>query len=108
MVTALQTNAGNYTWVLATIGANNGAGYQIAGGEPVMAIGGFNGTDATPTLAQFKSYVTAGKIHYFVAGGTGGNSGTSSQITTWVEANFKTVTIGTTTFYDLTSPTPAA
>ncbi len=108
VVTALQTNAGNYTWVLATIGANNGAGYQIASGEPVMAIGGFNGTDATPTLTQFESYVTAGKIHYFVAGGTGGNSGTSSQITTWVEANFKTVTIGSTTFYDLTSPTAAA
>ena len=107
VVTALQTDASRYTWVLATIGANNGAGYQLASGEPVMNIGGFNGTDATPTLAQFQSYVSAGRIHYFVAGRTGGNSSTSSQISTWVAANFKTVTIGGTTFYDLTAPITA-
>ena len=34
-----------------------------------MAIGGFNGTDPTPTLAQFEQYVRAGEIHYFIAGG---------------------------------------
>jgi hypothetical protein len=101
----LQTDASSYTWVLATIGANNAAGYQLGSGEPVMAIGGFNGTDETPSLAQFQRYVAAGKIHYFVAGGTGGSSAASSEITTWVAANFNTVTIGTTTFYDLTSPT---
>ena len=40
--------------------------------EPVMAIGGFNGTDPSPTLAQFQAYVRAGKIHYFLASGGGG------------------------------------
>ena len=47
--------------------SNNAAGYQLASGEPVMAIGGFNGTDPAPTLAQFEQYVAAGKIHYFIA-----------------------------------------
>ncbi len=50
MTTLLQTDAGSYTWVLATIGANQASGYQLASGDPVMAIGGFNGTDPTPTL----------------------------------------------------------
>ena len=45
LVTALQTDAGSYTWVLATVGANNAAGYQLATGDAVMAIGGFNGSD---------------------------------------------------------------
>jgi hypothetical protein len=99
----LETDAGAYTWAAAAIGAQNAASYQLATGEPVMAIGGFNGTDPSPTLAQFKGYVAAGKIHYFIAGGGmgGGDAGTSSQISTWVQANFKQVTAGSTTFYDL-------
>ena len=36
---------------------------------PVMAIGGFNGSDPSPTLAQFQQYVADGKVHYFIGGG---------------------------------------
>ncbi|WP_330265853.1 glycosyltransferase family 39 protein [Streptomyces griseorubiginosus] len=103
----LQADADDYTWAAAAIGAQNAASYQLATDESVMAIGGFNGTDPSPTLAQFKKYVADGRIHYFISSGTGGgmggsSSGTSSQITSWVEANFKKVTVGSATFYDLT------
>ncbi|MFF0588715.1 ArnT family glycosyltransferase [Streptomyces sp. NPDC003781] len=105
----LETDADAYTWAAAAIGSQNAASYQLSTGDPVMAIGGFNGTDPSPTLAQFKQYVADGRIHYFIGGGTGGgmggDSGTASQITEWVEANFKEVTAGSATFYDLTSPT---
>src|SRR5205823_4239060 len=53
----LQTDAGDYRWVAATIDANSAAGYELATGEAVMAIGGFNGSDPAPTLAQFQAYV---------------------------------------------------
>ncbi|MFJ9177006.1 glycosyltransferase family 39 protein [Streptomyces sp. NPDC102360] len=107
----LQTNAGDYTWAAATIGSQNQSSYQLATGDPVMAIGGFNGTDPSPTLAQFKQYVEDGKIHYFIGSGSSGSSGggmggsssgSASKITKWVEANFKKVTVGSSTFYDLT------
>ncbi|WP_328748609.1 glycosyltransferase family 39 protein [Streptomyces sp. NBC_00285] len=103
----LEADAGDYTWAAAAIGAQNAASYQLATDGSVMAIGGFNGTDPSPTLAQFKKYVEDGKIHYFISSGTGGgmggsSSGTSSQISSWVEATFKKVTVGTATFYDLT------
>ncbi|NUR01816.1 MAG: glycosyltransferase family 39 protein [Streptomyces sp.] len=107
----LEANASQYTWVAAAIGAQNAASYQLSTGDPVMAIGGFNGTDPSPTLAQFKKYVADGRIHYFISSGTGGggmggtSSGTSSQITSWVEKNFKKVTVGSSTFYDLTQKT---
>jgi 4-amino-4-deoxy-L-arabinose transferase-like glycosyltransferase len=109
LTAALQTDADQYTWVAATIGANQAAGYQLASEKPVMAIGGFNGSDPWPTLAVFQQYVANGQIHYFIAGGGGfggggnGDGGPSSQITTWVEANFTATTIGATTVYDLTS-----
>ncbi|WP_431986270.1 glycosyltransferase family 39 protein [Streptomyces griseoflavus] len=102
----LETDAGDYTWAAAAVGAQNAASYQLATGAPVMAIGGFNGTDPSPTLDRFKEYVADGRIHYFVAGGGmgggGRDSGTSAEITSWVEETFEEVTAGTATFYDLT------
>ncbi|MFC8239478.1 ArnT family glycosyltransferase [Streptomyces chartreusis] len=105
----LEKNAEHYTWAAAAIGAQNAASYQLATGDPVMAIGGFNGTDPSPTLAEFKKYVEDGKIHYFIGSGSGGgmgggSSGTSSQISSWVQENFESVTVDGSTFYDLTQP----
>ena len=111
VVSALQADASSYTWVAAAVGSQNAAGLQLASGEPVMAIGGFNGSDPSPTLAQFQDYVEAGKIHYLLAsqggrgggpGGGMGGTGTASEITEWVAANYATVAIGDQTFYDLT------
>jgi 4-amino-4-deoxy-L-arabinose transferase-like glycosyltransferase len=106
LVALLQQDASRYTWVAAAVGANSAAGVQIAAGEPVMAIGGFNGTDPTPTLAQFQQDVSAGTIHYFLAGGRGfgGGSGDSGAIATWVASHFTAQTVGGATVYDLTAP----
>ncbi|MFD8142424.1 ArnT family glycosyltransferase [Streptomyces sp. NPDC059708] len=118
---ALRADAGRYTWAAAAIGSQNAASYQLASGRPVMPLGGFNGSDPSPTLERFKEYVKAGRIHYFIAqggledggesrtagraGGQGGPGGSvSTAVDTWVKANFKAVTIGGATFYDLTAP----
>ncbi|MFJ4368733.1 ArnT family glycosyltransferase [Streptomyces chartreusis] len=105
----LEKNAEHYTWAAAAIGAQNAASYQLSTGDPVMAIGGFNGTDPSPTLAEFKKYVEEGRIHYFIGSGSGGgmgggSSGSSSQISSWVQENFESVTVDGSTFYDLTQP----
>jgi 4-amino-4-deoxy-L-arabinose transferase-like glycosyltransferase len=113
---ALRTDASSYTWVAATVGAESASGYQLAAKEPVMAIGGFNGTDPAPSLARFEQLVAQGRIHYFIGGGlgagafaglfsAGGSSGSSndaSQIQQWVEQHYTATTIGGTTMYDLT------
>ena len=109
LTAALQSDSDRYRWVAATISANQAAGYQLASEEPVMAIGGFNGTDPSPTLAEFQQYVENGDIHYFIAGNGGagpggGANGAASAITTWVAEQFDTVTVDGTTLYDLTSP----
>jgi hypothetical protein len=76
LVSLLEHQAGIYRWVAATVNSNSAAGYQLATDDPVMAIGGFNGTDPAPTLTQFESYVRHGDIHYFIAsGGFGGGIG---------------------------------
>jgi hypothetical protein len=126
--TALQRTTNR--WAAATVGAQNAASLELSSDTAVMAIGGFTGSDASPTLAQLKAYVAAGDIHYFVVSNGGGgagsspgaaptgtrpsgapsgrdgggsSSGTSSAITAWVKANFTATTIGGQTVYDLTS-----
>ncbi|KRE60232.1 glycosyltransferase family 39 protein [Nostocoides sp. Soil756] len=112
VVAALKADAAQYTWVAAAVGSQNAAGLQLATQLPVMAIGGFNGSDPSPTLAQFQEYVAQGRIHYFVAGGgfrgQQGGSNAASEIDTWVSEHYSAVTLGGQTFYDLTQPTEAA
>ncbi len=108
----LEADALSYAWVAAAVGSNSAAGYQLATQQPVMAIGGFNGSDPSPTLARFRAWVAAGKIHYFIAGseisgstgpGAGINGGTSTQITRWVESTFTAKTVDGVIVYDLTT-----
>jgi len=80
-----------------------------------MAIGGFNGSDPSPTLAGFEKLVAAGEIHYFIAGGqTGdgaggpggaqpGGSGAGSEIAAWVADTFTATTVDGVTIYDLST-----
>ncbi|WP_239334590.1 glycosyltransferase family 39 protein [Frankia sp. CiP3] len=103
------------TWAAATVGSQSAAPLELASGKAVMSIGGFNGSDATPTLAAFQAYVAAGQVHYFIAGSTSGgmgggmggpnSNGTGSDITAWVKAHFTSTTVGGQTVYDLTRQT---
>ncbi|MEU5962502.1 glycosyltransferase family 39 protein [Micromonospora parva] len=107
----LEHDSADYTWVAATIGSNNASGYQLATGEPVMAIGGFNGSDPSPTLAQFQRYVADGKIHYFIGGGgfrANGGSSASQEIAAWVAQTFTAQTVDGVTVYDLGAGTEAS
>lgn len=106
----LTTDAHRYRWTAAVLGSNNAAGYQLAAGAPVLAVGGFNGTDPSPTLAQFQQYVADQQVHYFIRGammrGHGANSGSDAaqEIAAWVRTNFTPTTVENTVVYDLTSP----
>ncbi|WBQ05919.1 glycosyltransferase family 39 protein [Kribbella sp. CA-293567] len=107
LVSLLQSGANGYPWAAAAVTSNAAAPLQLAAEVPVMSIGGFNGTDKAPTLAEFQRLVAQGKVHYFVgnSGGAfgGGRGGTSSDISSWVAENFAAQNVGGTTIYDLSS-----
>uniref|UniRef100_A0A942SXV7 Glycosyltransferase family 39 protein n=1 Tax=Neobacillus citreus TaxID=2833578 RepID=A0A942SXV7_9BACI len=110
VVQALTEDADDFTWIAATVGSNSAATYQLATGDPVMAIGGYNGTDPAPTLAEFRALVADGAVHWFIAGSSGGGTSASSgsdaaeEITAWVEEHFTATTVDGVTVYDLTDP----
>ncbi len=105
----LEADSGSYTWVAAAVGAQSAAGYQLATGLPVMSLGGFNGSDPWPTLAVFQGYVASHQVHWFIGGGgfgaANGGSSATSEISSWVAANFTARTVDGVTVYDLTAPT---
>jgi 4-amino-4-deoxy-L-arabinose transferase-like glycosyltransferase len=119
LVSRLDAGAGKYRWVAAATSAPQAAPYELATGKPVMAIGGFMGTDNAISLAAFQQLVRAGEVHYFIGGagpdaapgagrGGGGFRGGSTttdsgQIATWVAAHYPPETAGGTTLYDLSA-----
>ena len=107
LTTLLTAGSAGYTWTAATVGSESAAPLQLATGKPVLAIGGFNGTDPTPSLAQFERLVSEHKIHYFVGqnrSSFGGGSGAAPEIASWVESHFTARTVGGVTVYDLGAP----
>nr|WP_246244508.1 glycosyltransferase family 39 protein [Amycolatopsis pithecellobii] len=105
LVSLLRNDSSAYQWAAATVGSNPAASYQLAADVPVMAVGGFNGTDPAPTLAQFQEYVRAGKIHYFLGDSamrSTSGSDDAQQIADWVAQTYPAMTVDRTTVYDLT------
>ena len=86
------------TWLVAVASANESAAIQLTSGQPVMAVGGFNGSDTPLTLEQFKQLVKAGKVKYYAISshsrGGGGPGGGNNEITTWVKQTGTVVNYG--------------
>ncbi|MGV0811555.1 glycosyltransferase family 39 protein [Mycolicibacterium boenickei] len=98
-------------WAAASVGSMMVSDLELKTGESLMAIGGFTGSDNSPTLAQFQRYVADGQVRYFLdrpEGGRGGpprdDHGSAAQITYWVKANFTKTVVGDTPVYDLSAP----
>ena len=59
-------------WAAASVGSMGVSGLELKTGASLMAIGGFTGSDNSPTLAQFQSYVADHEVRYFIGSDRGG------------------------------------
>jgi 4-amino-4-deoxy-L-arabinose transferase-like glycosyltransferase len=104
----LAAHRGGATWIAAVASSMQAAPLQLQTGEPVMALGGFNGGDATLTVDEFRALVKAGKVRYLVADGGGGAAagpggrGATQANVQWAATNCQTVTVtgSSATVYD--------
>jgi 4-amino-4-deoxy-L-arabinose transferase-like glycosyltransferase len=111
----LLANRGSADWIVAVQGANEAAQIELATGQPVMAMGGFTGTDPAPTLAQLQEYVGSGRLRYVIVGGAGGpggpgdggpagGRGTTGEIAQWVASHGSLVeSVSGVSLYDLSA-----
>lgn len=90
-------------WSAIVSGATQAADLELATNTSVIALGGWNGGDPYPTLAQFQDMVDKGQISYFISGGGmgGGGRGGNSEVAAWVAANYEAQTVGSSTVYKL-------
>jgi len=111
LIGLISADAAHYRWVAAAVGSNTAAGYQLASGSSVMPVGGFNGTDPSPTLAAFQADVAARRIHWFIGSsafvGQQGGARTSRQISDWVGSTFPPRVVDGVRLYDLSGGVPA-
>ncbi|MBW8481730.1 glycosyltransferase family 39 protein [Actinomadura parmotrematis] len=101
----LVKNQGNATWLVAVSSAQSASSLILQTGKPVIAMGGFSGSDPAMTVTKLKDYVETGKLKYvLIDGDRGGNS----EVAAWVKANGTAVTYdgsssGSGTLYELGS-----
>jgi 4-amino-4-deoxy-L-arabinose transferase-like glycosyltransferase len=93
-------------WAAATYASQTAARLQLESGHAVMPLGGFAGSDPSPTPEEFKKTVAAGDICYFVQQEAflevQAAESASTAISRWVQENFASTKLGGTTVYKLT------
>lgn len=75
LVSYLVQHKGTADYLVAVQGANAAVPIILATGQPVVAMGGFSGSDPAPSLAQLQALVSAGKLHHVLVGGASGALG---------------------------------
>jgi 4-amino-4-deoxy-L-arabinose transferase-like glycosyltransferase len=101
LISYLEAHRNGAQYLVAAFTSRASAPIIIASGQPVITIGGFNGGDPAPTLAQFQQLVAQGKVRYIlISGGQGGGfggpggGGTTSAISSWATTHGTQVSYG--------------
>lgn len=89
LINFLKSNKTNEKYLLVVSSSQSADSIIIQTGEPVMALGGFSGSDKTITLDEFKEMVKNGEVRYVLSGGRG--PGGNNEIMNWVTQNGKLV-----------------
>lgn len=91
LIKFLLENRKGEKFMVAVADANSAAPIILETGQPVMALGGFSGTDNIMTVERLERMVKNGEIRYFEIAGRG--MGGQSEITDWVMKNGVPVTL---------------
>ncbi|WP_063770923.1 glycosyltransferase family 39 protein [Streptacidiphilus neutrinimicus] len=95
LLSYLEKNQGGATWLVAVSSAQSASEMILQSGKPVIAMGGFTGSDPAMSLARLKSLVASGKLRYVLldsgtsggmGGGPGGGGQANSQATSYVKS----------------------
>ncbi|MFI9555805.1 glycosyltransferase family 39 protein [Nonomuraea endophytica] len=83
LTTFLEANRGNADWLVAVGSAQQASSLILSTGEPVIAMGGFTGSDPAMTPARLEELTSSGRLRYVMTGGGRGGG----QATSWVQEN---------------------
>lgn len=72
------------TWLVAVVGSMVAAPVILETGQPVMAVGGYNGNDPTPTVEELERHVADGELRYVWTSGSSGVRSMGGEVDTAV------------------------
>jgi hypothetical protein len=111
-ISYLETHQGATRFMVAAVGSHTAAAIALQSGRNVIDMGGFMGSDPSPSLSQLKQLVSSGQLHYVLLNSTrsgAGDVGFSSSATrsrnSWIETHGRVVKVngqtnaGTTLYY---------
>jgi 4-amino-4-deoxy-L-arabinose transferase-like glycosyltransferase len=89
----LEAHQGSARYMLAAVGSTTAGAVALQSARNVIDIGGFNGSDPSPSLDQLKQLVKSGQLHYVLLSANrnaGGRFSLSSSATkernSWIES----------------------
>lgn len=87
MLSYLEANTEEGSYLMAVPSSMQGADYVIATGRPVLYLGGFNGMDQVISGDGIARLVASGELRFVYWGGGGGPGGGRADVSSWVSAN---------------------
>jgi 4-amino-4-deoxy-L-arabinose transferase-like glycosyltransferase len=89
LVSFLLANQGNAKYIVATPSSMTADGIILATNKPVMALGGFGGSDPILTTDQLAALVSNGTVRYFLLGSAGAGRQIPSQFLEQLPEQFR-------------------
>ena len=88
LINYLEANQGSAEFLVAVPSSGEASSIILATNKPVMAMGGFSGSDPILTASSVAQLVAQGKVRFFLLSGNGGGGAPgrqqSSSVTSWV------------------------
>jgi 4-amino-4-deoxy-L-arabinose transferase-like glycosyltransferase len=97
LIKYLEAHKGSAKYLVAVVSSNEAESIILATNQPVMALGGFSGSDPILTTAQLSALVKSGAVRFFLLNGSGGGGpggspgGGQSALTTWITQHARVV-----------------
>jgi len=86
LIRYLEAHRGSAKYLVAVASSNQADAIILETNQPVMAMGGFSGSDPILTTAQLAALVKNGTVRYFLLNGSGGGGpgGGQSTLISWI------------------------
>jgi len=88
LLTYLEANTQDIEYLVAVPSSQNGTGFVLATGRPVLYMGGFGGQDEVVTAEDLSAMVANGELRYVMYGG---DRGGKTDITNWLSTSCSVV-----------------
>jgi 4-amino-4-deoxy-L-arabinose transferase-like glycosyltransferase len=84
LIRYLEANRAGAKYLVAVASSNEADSIILTTNQPVMALGGFSGSDPILTASRLAALVAQGTVRFFLVSGSGGGGGGQSTLTSWI------------------------